>query len=338
MHEELLKITILNACCILILLLGYQWWQGTFNILLFFLGIIYTLLFHVVIRYGVKKYIYRKVVSAYRKMYDNQTVKVNIPNAFDVENLSQQMMEYAKIKNREIDELKVRENYRKEFIGNVSHELKTPLSSIQGFVHTLLDGAMNSKEVLKDYLIRTDKNIDRLMTIVEELDMISKYEHGKIKLKKRKFDIVFLIKEVFDLLYNKAKKNGVNLYMHKKYEGCMVYADREKIEQVLINLIDNSIKYACKDQAETVVLLEIKSNTVVIHIKDNGEGILKRELSKIFERFYRVDKSRSRQKGGSGLGLAIVKHIIDAHGQNVFVKSELHKGSVFSFSICRKEE
>ena len=338
MDKEILKISALNTLCISIAFAGYQWSINTFHLeKILFPSTICLVVSYVIIRHGAKKYAYKKMVSAYKNMYENQTVNIksNLPNMSSVETLSKQMMEYATTKNKEINELKVRENYRKEFMVNVSHELRTPLFNIQGFIHTLIDGAMNNKNVLKDYLDRANRNIERLMTTVEELDTISKYEHGQIKLKKRKFDIVFLTKEVFDLLSNKAKKNNIKLCIDKKYTTCMVYADRDKIEQVLINLIDNSIKYARKNQAETQVSLELKQNSVLIHVRDNGEGISKKELSKIFERFYRIDKSRSRKKGGSGLGLAIVKHIINAHNENIFVKSKPKEGSVFSFSTSR---
>ncbi len=249
----------------------------------------------------------------------------------EVDNLA----EWTEQTNREIAQLKANEQFRKEFIGDVAHELKTPIFNIQGFVSTLLDGAINDPQVNLKYLERTDKNVQRLITLVKDLDTISKLETGKIKPDYSVFDIYDVVKEVFEILEVKALEYGVRLRTNVQ-KGYYVKADREKIMEVIHNLVLNSIIYGKKD-GETFVSISEKDEKIVVEVVDNGIGIDKKHLKHIFERFYRVDKSRSRERGGSGLGLSIVKHIIDSHNEILSVKSELGVGTSFSFTLQKEK-
>jgi two-component system phosphate regulon sensor histidine kinase PhoR len=219
-------------------------------------------------------------------------------------------------------------------MGNISHELKTPLFTVQSYILTLLDGAMDDKKVRKEYLRRASRGVERLIYIVKELDMISKLEIGGLELKKDNFNIIELIQNIFDLLEMKAAKKNISLVFDKVYsEAIFVNADKERIEQVFTNLVVNSIKYGKQDGTTEVGIENILKNKVLIRVTDNGEGILKENMSRIFERFYRVDKSGSRKEGGSGLGLSIVKHIVEAHKEKIYVESQFGIGSEFSFTL-----
>jgi two-component system phosphate regulon sensor histidine kinase PhoR len=248
--------------------------------------------------------------------------------------LTEEIEKYARLKKLEIETLKVREAYRKEFIGNVSHELKTPLFTIQGYISTLLDGAIKDEQLRSKYLKRADKGVERLTYIIKDLDMITKLEVGDLSLDIEPFDIVDLIANVFDLLEMKASKKRITLSFDKSYnEPIPVLGDKERLQQVLTNLIVNSIKYG-RDKGTTEVSIEnLIKNKIIVRVTDNGEGILEENIPRLFERFYRIDKSGSRKEGGSGLGLAIVKHIIEAHNEKIYVESEFDVGSEFSFTL-----
>jgi two-component system phosphate regulon sensor histidine kinase PhoR len=248
--------------------------------------------------------------------------------------LTKEIDKFARDKKIEIETLKVREEYRKEFIGNVSHELKTPLFTVQGYVDTLLDGGIKDEKIKKKYLARASKGVERLTYIIKDLDMITKLEVGDLSLNKEEFDIVKVVKNVFDLFEMKAAKKNITLTFDINYsEPIMVYADKERIQQVLTNLVVNSIKYG-RNQGTTEVAIEnLIKNKAIVRVIDNGEGIAKENLQRLFERFYRIDKSGSRKEGGSGLGLSIVKHIIEAHEEKIYVESDLGVGSEFSFTL-----
>jgi len=289
----------------------------------------------VIIQYRVERFIYRRV----KKIYDDLTLLESAsltkqPITTDMATLTKEIDKYAKDKKLEIETLKVREEYRKEFLGNVSHELKTPLFTVQGYILTLLDGAIDDKKIRKRYLNRASKGVERLIYIVKDLDMITKLEVGDLSLNKESFDVVELVKNVFDLLEMKALKKKITLTFDMEYKDLvMVYADKERIEQVLTNLVVNSIKYGREKGTTEVSIENLIKNKVIVRITDNGEGIAEEHLSRIFERFYRVDKSGSRKEGGSGLGLSIVKHIIEAHDERIYIESEQEVGSEFSFSM-----
>lgn len=233
----------------------------------------------------------------------------------------------------EIDMMKEMESYRKEYIGNVSHELKTPLFSIQGYVETLRDGGVDNLTIRDKYLERIDKSVERLIAIVTDLDMINRLEAGEISISVSKFDVNLLIKEIFELLEFEAEKHNTTLQIQTLQPQIFVDADKQKISQVFINLISNAIHYANRQEAKVVVKTSVLKNKVLIEVIDNGMGIKAEILPRIFERFYRVETSRSRREGGSGLGLAIVKHILEAHHENITVESVYLEGTKFSFML-----
>lgn len=330
------------ATLFVILLASFFFKYSIQNIFLFsfiFILTVYTFSFFV-IQYRVEHFIYRRV----KKIYDDvslleSTSYVNQPITTDMETLTREVKKFATDKKMEIEMLKVREEYRREFLGNVSHELKTPLFTVQGYLSTLLDGAINDKTVRKKYLKRAEKGVERLIYIVEDLDMITKLEVGDLNLEFSEFDIVELIQNVFDLLELKADKKKITLAFNNYHiQPIYVFGDKDKIQQVVENLIVNSIKYGKKEGATEVTIANLTNEKFLIRITDNGEGIEKQNIPRLFERFYRVDKSGSRTEGGSGLGLAIVKHIIEAHNEKIYVESEFGIGSEFSFTLNKAKK
>jgi len=288
-----------------------------------------------VLQYRVERFIYRRV----KKIYDDvslldSTSFRNKSITTDMATLTKEVEKFARDKKIEIETLKIREEYRREFLGNVSHELKTPLFTVQGYLLTLLDGAMNDKTLRKKYLQRAEKGVERLIYIVQDLDMITKLEVGDLNLNFTKFNIVEVVQNVFDLLEMKADKKGIMLMFDMKYiKPIMVYADKEKIQQVVTNLVVNSIKYGRENGTTEVSIEDLVNNKIIVRIKDNGEGIDSKHIPRLFERFYRVDKSGARSEGGSGLGLSIVKHIIEGHDEKIYVESKFGQGSEFSFTL-----
>ena len=234
----------------------------------------------------------------------------------------------------EINILKDQENYRREFLGNVSHELKTPLFTIQGYILTLIEGAMKDKKVRSKYLKRSAKGVDRLISIVKDLDLITQFESGIKTVDKSNFNIYELIHNVYDLMEFESEKNNTKLIIKDEHNSpVIVNADKERILQVLTNLIVNSIKYGKENGYTEVAIEEYDKERIIVRVGDNGEGIEEEHLPRLFERFYRIDKNRSRKKGGSGLGLSIVKHIIEAHQEQIFVESKVGQGTEFSFTL-----
>ena len=234
----------------------------------------------------------------------------------------------------EINILKDQENYRREFLGNVSHELKTPLFTIQGYILTLIEGAMKDKKVRSKYLKRSAKGVDRLISIVKDLDLITQFESGIKTVDKSNFNIYELIYNVYDLMEFESEKNNTKLLIKDEHNSpVIVKADKERILQVLTNLIVNSIKYGKENGYTEVAIEEYDKERIIVRVGDNGEGIEEEHLPRLFERFYRIDKNRSRKKGGSGLGLSIVKHIIEAHQEQIFVESKVGQGTEFSFTL-----
>jgi two-component system phosphate regulon sensor histidine kinase PhoR len=288
-----------------------------------------------IVQYRVEHFIYKRV----KKIYDDLTLlesssftKGQITT--DMKTLRAEIDKYAKDKKLEIETLKVREEYRKEYIGNVSHELKTPLFTVQGYISTLLEGAASNKKLREKYLKRADKGIERLTYIIKDLDMITKLEAGDLSLNIEVFDIVKLIKSVFDLLEMKAAAKNITLTFDINYSTpVFVKGDKERIQQVVSNLVVNSIKYGEFNGTTEVSIENLIKNKVIIRVTDNGEGIEQEHIPRLFERFFRVDKSGSRKEGGSGLGLAIVKHIIEAHDEKLYIESQYGVGSEFSFTL-----
>ena len=237
----------------------------------------------------------------------------------------------------EINILKDQENYRREFLGNISHELKTPLFTIQGYILTLVDGgALKDKKVREKYLRRAAKGVDRIISIVKDLDLITQSESGIKTVERSEFNIFDLVDNVFDLLEFESEKNNISLKLENNNNSLIyVNADQERILQVLTNLIVNSIKYGSDNGYTKVIVEDFNKEKIIVRIIDNGEGIEEEHIPRLFERFYRIDKNRSRKKGGSGLGLSIVKHIIEAHNEQIFVKSEIGAGTEFSFTLSK---
>ena len=258
----------------------------------------------------------------------SQTVTTNM------EELVSEIKDYDSKRKSEFSEMKKLESFRREFIGNLAHEIKTPLFTSQSYILTLLDGAIKDENVNIKYLKTASKAIDRLNLIVKDLDLITKIESGESILNKNKFDIINLTENVFEMLEFTAKKKKIKLTVNKdKGLETKVIADKEKIEQVLTNLIDNSIKYGKDNGTTEIVIQSLNEDKIIVRVTDNGVGFKKENYTRIFERFFRVDRSGSRSAGGSGLGLAIVKHIIDAHDEKIYVESEFGVGSEFSFTL-----
>lgn len=314
-------------------LLSVDWSNSAWLIVLLFL-----------INYGVglfffTKYVYRRIKLLYKiihkfkvgsKNKGGQAISIN-EKLF--ENAERDVMRWANSQNQQIEELKTLENYRREFLGNVSHELKTPIFNIQGYLHTLLDGALYDDEINRKYLLRASKNVDRLQTIVEDLEAISKLESGDLVLDITRFDIKSLASEVIEDLDLQASMKQIKIFFKDGADKSFwVKADREYIRQVLNNLISNSIKYG-KVGGVTKVGFYDMDRYILIEVADNGIGIDQVHLNHLFDRFYRVDKSRSREVGGSGLGLSIVKHIVEAHQQTINVRSTPGLGSTFGFTL-----
>ena len=286
----------------------FLYYFHSFNWQVVFFPLICFPLCFTIIQYRVERFIYRRV----KKIYDDLTLLESTslrqqPITTDMGTLMREIDKYAKTKKIEIETLKVREEYRKEFIGNVSHELKTPLFTVQGYLLTILEGDIKDEKIKKKYLQRASKGVERLTYIIKDLDMITKLEVGDLSLNKENFDMVKLVQNVFDLFEMKAAKKHITLTFDIDYnEPIMVFADKERIQQVLTNLIVNSIKYG-REQGTTEVSIEnLIKNKAIIRVTDNGEGISKQNIPRLFERFYRIDKSGSRKEGGSGLGLSIV--------------------------------
>ena len=288
-----------------------------------------------IIQYRAEHFIYRRLKKIYEEVSILNAKDLKRENATtDIDQLSKSMQKYVDGKRLEIKNLTERDSFRRDFLGNVAHELKTPLFTVQGYILTLLEGAINDKKIRAKYLERANKGVERLTAVIKDLDMIAKLENEGLKLKIELFNILELIQNVFDLFEMKAKKRNISLLFDKVYEfPVFLKGDIEKIEQVLINLIVNSIKYG-KPNGSTIVAIEsYNDKKFIIKVIDNGEGIKQEHLSRLFERFYRVDQSRSREQGGSGLGLSIVKHIVEAHNENILLKSTYGEGSEFSFTI-----
>ena len=310
--------------------LGHMDWTYTILFALISFIICFT-----VIQVRVERFIYRRI----KKIYDDVSLLESSsfsskPVTTDMKTLTEEIEKFAEGKKIEIDTLKIREEYRKDFLGNVSHELKTPLFTVQGYILTLLDGAMKDRKLREKYLERANKGVERLIYIVKDLDLITKFEAGELKVEREDFDVIELIQNTFDLLEMKAAKKQITLTFDMEYPNPIyVHADREKIQQVISNLLVNSIKYGHMNGTTEVSVENLIKNKVIVRVTDNGVGIPKQHIPRLFERFYRVDQSGSRNEGGSGLGLSIVKHIIEAHGEKIYVESEVEVGSEFSFTL-----
>lgn len=291
----------------------------------------------------IEKYVYSKIKLIYklihnlklgRDLRDALGEHVSADPINDVEN---EVKEWAKQKKSEIDELRKQEKFRRDFLSNISHEFKTPLFAIQGYIEAIQDDEFEDVDMAKDFLTKAARNVDRLSYLIKDLDEISKLETGEMAINYTKFKINDLIREVIESMEMKASQHSIKLIFKQKYdEPIPVYADREKMVQVLINLIDNSLKYGKEGGSTSISLFELHDQ-VLVEVTDDGIGIEEKYLPRLFERFFRTDTSRSRQIGGSGLGLAIVKHIVEAHQQTINVRSTEGLGSTFGFTLQKNK-
>lgn len=294
-------------------------------------GVISFLLFS----FLIEKFINQKIKLIYRII---SSQKLSTKNDYKLgenvlEKLTIDTAKWAITQKNQIDHLQKQDEFRKEFLGNLAHELKTPVFSIQGYILTLLEGGLEDENVNRNFLERALSGVDRITNLLEDLDDISRFEYEDYHLKIKSFDIITLVNDVFNNTYGKAEKKNITLKFNKKYQPIFVNADKGKIAQVLINLISNAISYSNNDTAVEVRFHTIDKSTILVEVSDSGVGIEEKYLSRLFERFYRVDKSRERNVGGSGLGLAIVKHIVEAHNQTINVRSTKDEGSTFSFTL-----
>ena len=314
------------------------WWIVLSSFIIIFLGSFGLILF------TLQTFIYRKIKLIYKLIYQTKASKreefyyKNILPQKGIDEVREDVEAWAQQRKIEIEILQQNEIFRKEFLQNLSHELKTPIFSIQGYVDTLLNGALHNNEVNTKFLQSTARNVDRLVNLVDDLDAISKLESGEQELYFQNFVIQDLLKDVYDSLDIKTKEKDIKLIIKKGCEVPLnVYADKEKIRQVLINLVDNAIKYGKNNGTVEASFYNVDGKNVLIEISDDGAGIAEEHLPRIFERFYRTDLARSRKVGGSGLGLSICKHIIEAHKQAIHVRSKIDVGTTFGFSLLARE-
>ena len=291
-----------------------------------------------ILQLRVRKLFFERIRQIYEDLeFETDSLIKTSPIDSDMNSFSKDLEEFVKLKRTEIETLKKEGIYRKEFVGNVAHELKTPLFSVQGYISNLLDGAMDDKELLKKYLKRAEKSVDRLTFIIKDLDLITQLESSTLKLKVTSFDILKLTEEIIEDLEISASKRNIKIIFNKNYDKqILVEADKNRIEQVITNLVTNSINYG-SEKGTTEISFESNVEKIIVKVNDNGEGISEENMPRLFQRFFRVDVSRSRSQGGSGLGLAIVKHIIDAHNENIYVQSTVGVGSEFSFSLKKSK-
>ena len=301
-----------------------------FSFGIFFFPLLISIFSFVIIFYLVKKFFYEKIRVIYKIIYKfkgTSSIK-----ELDINVVEKEAEEWAEAKEEELRQMKKDESYRREFIGNVSHELKTPIFNIQGYVQTLLDGGLQDDTINMKYLQRADKSVERMINIVEDLEVISRLETEQSELDIQSFNINNLVNEVFEQLEIQAHEMDISFELNNQSNTNFANGDKAKLQQVLINLVTNSIKYGKKGGKTIVRILDMDDN-ILVEVADNGIGIDQISLSRLFERFYRVDKNRSREIGGTGLGLAIVKHILEGHNQTISVRSTKGVGSTFSFIL-----
>ena len=334
-----LRISFLVAVVVTLLVFLLEYFISTVNYAL--ITAVFPMAFivsYVGFRIVIEKFIYRKIKVIYKTIHNlklstgEKSKEFNL-NTDVLNEVKTEVENWDKINKDEIERLKGLENYRREFVGNVSHELKTPIFNIQGYLLTLLEGGLEDPNINVNYLKKANKSVDRMISLIENLDEISKLESGMIEMEMLKIDLVELIKEVMSALEMKAKKNKTTItFVEQPTKPIWVMIDKGGINQVLTNLIVNSIKYGRED-GETLIKLFDMHDNVLVEVADNGQGISKKHLPRLFERFYRTDKGRDRESGGTGLGLSIVKHIIEAHNQTINVRSTVDVGSTFSFTL-----
>ena len=340
-----MRLVLYMTAIIMVIVLGVYLFLCGANVAVFswkFLGWFAGIVFLVVlvfIRSVIRNYLTEKFKLIYKTIHNlkltkeekrNRSVDMSTDMMTKVE---QEVTDWAESKRSEIEQLRKLESYRREFLGNVSHELRTPLFNIQGYISALMDGGLENPDINRSYLEKTEANIERMIDMIEELEVISRLESGEMQLDESNFDLYSLCREVYAHLEDQANARNITLkFGADTGMGLFVYADREKIRQVLVNLVSNSIKYGIENGRTKISVYDMDENFLV-EVSDNGIGVEEKHLPRLFERFYRVDRSRSRAEGGTGLGLAIVKHIVEAHGQTINVRSTQGLGSTFSFTV-----
>ena len=321
-----IRLSVLLSICVFIISILFS----LFSHGIFFFSLLISIFSFVIIFYLVKKFFYEKIRVIYKIIYKfkgTSSIK-----ELDINVVEKEAEEWAEAKEEELRQMKKDESYRREFIGNVSHELKTPIFNIQGYVQTLLDGGLQDDTINMKYLQRADKSVERMINIVEDLEVISRLETEQSELDIQSFNINNLVNEVFEQLEIQAHEMDISFELNNQSNTNFVNGDRAKLQQVFINLVSNSIKYG-KKRGKTIVRILDMDDNILVEVADNGIGIDQISLSRLFERFYRVDKNRSREIGGTGLGLAIVKHILEGHNQTISVRSTKGVGSTFSFIL-----
>ena len=305
--------------------------ESIFSLNFLLLFILCSTVVYVIGAFFVKFFLYNSVRVISDEIFQSDVDSTITTN---MEDLLKKIRQYDDDQKSEISEMKKQETFRREFIGNLAHELKTPLFTSESYILTLLDGAIDDDEVNKKYLKIAGKAIHRLNLIVKDLDLITKIESGESEIQRTDFDIINLAQNVFEMLEITASKKNIKLILDFNDKlPLIVNADNEKIQQVLTNLVENSIKYGKENGTTELVIQELTENKIIVRVTDNGLGIEEKHFNRLFERFYRVDQSGSRKGGGSGLGLAIVKHIMDAHDEKIYIESEFGVGSEFSFTL-----
>ena len=336
------KQVVIFLSLILTVIVGGGWYYlllTDFSFLFMIAGLIvfFVIVFYI-IQFAINTYLVDKILPLYKIIdfvpHSKKESKLKLsPGFIELDDVEADVEIWAQNQLMEIERLKEMERYRKDFVGNVSHELKTPIFNIQGYILTLLEGGLEDPKINKLYLTRAEKSIDRMISIVEDLESINKLETGELKPRMDIFDMVKAVDDVFEMEQRLSKEREISLlYSQKPDKPLMVKADRKRIIEALTNLVVNAIKYGVKGGFVKVGFYDF-GEKIMIEVSDNGIGIDKKDLSRIFERFFRVDKSRSREQGGTGLGLSIVKHIIEAHNQTINVQSELNEGTTFTFTL-----
>ena len=321
----------LVICLIALATFGKFSIESIFSLNFFLLFILCSIVVYAIGAFFVKFFLYNSVRVISDEIFQSDVDSTITTN---MEDLLKKIRQYDDDQKSEISEMKKQETFRREFIGNLAHELKTPLFTSESYILTLLDGAIDDDEVNKKYLKIAGKAIHRLNLIVKDLDLITKIESGESEIQRTDFDIITLAQNALEMLEITASKKNIKLMLEFNDKlPLRVNADNEKIQQVLTNLVENSIKYGKENGTTELVIQELTENKIIVRVTDNGLGIEEKHFNRLFERFYRVDQSGSRKGGGSGLGLAIVKHIMDAHDEKIYIESEFGVGSEFSFTL-----
>lgn len=311
--------------------------KGMYFLFAFLYSLIFFIFNYIFIRFIIRKEIYEKVRTIYKNIYSYKVSKKDLrqrikSSSLNLEDVNKEVEQWMEDDIEKMNNMIALEKFRKEYIGNVAHELRTPIFTIQGYVSTLLEGSIEDSNLIKKYLERAEAGIDRMIAIVKDLDAISQLEQGEFPLHLANFEISALIKEVIEHFELKARERKV-IMVSLNNDPYIVNADREKIRQVLVNLIENAIKYSKDIGGEVRIKTFDMEDQLLIEISDHGIGIDEKDVNRLFERFYRTDKARSRHFGGTGLGLSIVKHIIEAHNQTINIRSKLGQGTVFGFTL-----